>query len=97
MRVVRFCGLVVCDAENIVAETWKILEAYDVETPKLAIAPCMSGEMHLALTFASHGDSALIVSQLARFLAQYGFVHAGAHKTGRAAIAGARRRAALLN
>ena len=65
MSVIRWERLSMADAEQVVAQIWRVLEEHRVASPRMALAVQGSDRVDLSLTFGAASDAELVRRALA--------------------------------
>jgi hypothetical protein len=60
MSVIRLDRISKADAENAVGMLWRILEEYDVASPKMVVAPRFDGFVDMCFAFNAAEDVKLV-------------------------------------
>jgi hypothetical protein len=65
MKVIYFNLMSIPDAEDAIAETWNILEEYDIPSPKLTFIFCGRSQVNIALRVDDPVDAETMMLRLA--------------------------------
>lgn len=64
MVTIRACGLVMTEAEDVLAKIWCGLEEYEMRSPRVQVRPASGGKMVIRISFKRARDADLLLRVL---------------------------------